>query len=576
MQDPGPRRRAIRFAAIPGDPAEDGIIVHEGGLEVLRSAVGQMQHERERGRHRQRLELLAKARRRELAGLVGGQREHDLIEAAAIATLVVAQEPGSSDPLEGDDPAVADDVESPGEFPGQGAHAGAGHEATVLVTELDSALAAEGDQAAGPGRKDASVTERRRVRDEFGITGREVLGAVIESELALAPGRAAPARTPGLFVQGGGETGLDQQPGTGQARDAGPDDPDPAARSLPFHDGRSPEFPTLVGPGFCFPLQGDNILRGDEADRAGMSDLERVQSLTLEPLLDLRRYVGDGPIHAFQLGPDGLYWLAVETRVGTGRRLRVLAIGDEGPTVDIQFMAPPFETHLVQPLGSRILVACSRCGCGAGAMGTCAAAIYERDGRFVRALNLGEGIANLQASPSGYIWAGYLAEGDFDSYAWTRPSEQPGLAGWAQDGSLDWVFSEQGELEELDDCYALNVASEDEVWFLHFPRFALVRLHRKRVAGVWDLPLAGGCTFAVADGVALIRGDETERDHFQVVALRPDNVFTAMGAVRFIDPEGRSLGGARTSARGGELALLHSGRIFRYDARSAAVSLSLT
>ncbi|MCB9831082.1 MAG: hypothetical protein H6807_01305 [Planctomycetes bacterium] len=300
--------------------------------------------------------------------------------------------------------------------------------------------------------------------------------------------------------------------------------------------------------------------------------------MRLPPILDLREEIGSARLSAFQLGPDGRIWLAFESLRGGTRRLRVQSYHGATRELDLEFMAPPFTTHLVQPLGDDILLACSRCGCGSGAAGACAAAIYDRQGRLVRPLSLGEGIANLQATIGGAIWVGYLAEGDFGNVSWTRPAEQPGLARWSRVGQPDWVLADE-DLDDLDDCYALNVVADDEVWFLHFPRFALVRLRDFEVVGSWDLPLAGGCSMAVAENLALVRCDEDdaegERDLFVLYSLRAGGDVDRLGAVRFTDESGRPLDGARISARGARIGILHGGLVYHQELRHVAASLTL-
>ena len=306
-----------------------------------------------------------------------------------------------------------------------------------------------------------------------------------------------------------------------------------------------------------------------------MSELDKVQSLSLDAVLRLPESIAEGQLAAFQLGPKGRIWLAWNRRQGLMRILRVVALDEQGIHLDVEIKAPPFETHLVQPLGDDILVACSRCGC-CGSEPQCVAAVYDRKGELLRMIDLGEGIANLQTGADGSIWTGYLAEGEFAQLPWTRPLEQPGLVRWSREGKRLECFDGGAELERLDDCYALNVVGDEDLWFLHFPRFCLVHLVGGTVTGVWDLPLAGGCTVAVSGDVALVKSDAGDIDTFQVMALKSDGDYGELGAVRFVDAEGRSLDGARVSARGGNLALLKGKEIFRYDARFAAMALALT
>jgi hypothetical protein len=135
--------------------------------------------------------------------------------------------------------------------------------------------------------------------------------------------------------------------------------------------------------------------------------------------------------------------------------------------------------------------------------------IWSSDGTLVRQLSLGEGIEHVQTSVRSDVWVGYNDEGIYTA-------GEPGLTCFDVDGKRVFSFADavanDDDVPFIDDCYALNVVSDNEVWLYYYSDFPLVRLVDKRLAGIWPrTPGVGAHAFAIAERSVLFAGDYGDR-----------------------------------------------------------------
>jgi len=135
--------------------------------------------------------------------------------------------------------------------------------------------------------------------------------------------------------------------------------------------------------------------------------------------------------------------------------------------------------------------------------------IWRSDGTLVRQIALGEGINQVQTSSRSEVWVGYNDEGVY------RAGE-PGLTCFDPDGKRTFSFADSVANDDvvpiIDDCYALNVSSDNEIWVYYYSAFPLVRLVDKRLAGIWTrVPGLGAHAFAVGEKSVLFAGDYGDR-----------------------------------------------------------------
>jgi hypothetical protein len=133
--------------------------------------------------------------------------------------------------------------------------------------------------------------------------------------------------------------------------------------------------------------------------------------------------------------------------------------------------------------------------------------IWSSDGKLVGQLALGQGIEHVQTSAHSEVWVGYNDEGIFSAM-------EPGLACFDRTGKRVFSFADSvanddhPDVPPIDDCYALNVLPENEVWIYYYGAFPLVRLVDKQLDGIWRrVPGMGSHAFAVGEQSILFAGD---------------------------------------------------------------------
>jgi len=90
-----------------------------------------------------------------------------------------------------------------------------------------------------------------------------------------------------------------------------------------------------------------------------------------------------------------------------------------------QIVELPLAHITMQPTpGGRFLVAGARCRWRPGGPDP-NAVLYDTGGQPVSAHVLGDGLAHLQATSTGHLWAGYFDEGIYGNYGWGRDGTAP-------------------------------------------------------------------------------------------------------------------------------------------------------
>jgi hypothetical protein len=197
-----------------------------------------------------------------------------------------------------------------------------------------------------------------------------------------------------------------------------------------------------------------------------------------------------------------------ETRREVGRvsRYRVYRLAQESTEESLELTAPARAAYMfVQPMGEDVLLVASTAYEGLERN----AHLWSWDGHLVASLSLGDGIEDVQVTASSEIWVSYFDEGVFSDRG------EPGLACFDKGGERIFAYTDldnRDGVPPIDDCYALNVVSSNEVWLYYYSAFPLVRLVDKRVAGIWPrAPGLGAHAFAVGERSVLFAGDYGDR-----------------------------------------------------------------
>ncbi|WP_172255634.1 hypothetical protein [Saccharibacillus deserti] len=239
-----------------------------------------------------------------------------------------------------------------------------------------------------------------------------------------------------------------------------------------------------------------------------------------------------------------------------GRRVRETIIEGES-----------FNYHYLQPLGEDLLLVGARCTYYGRDRYDLNAAVFTREGRPLRRFLLGDGIRNVQTTAGGLIWTGFFDEGVFGNYGWSRPVGESGLIAWDSAGIRVFTNSEA----DIADCYALNVVSDEEVWFYYYTGFKLCRLSGPAAqpkVSFLDPQLAGSSVFAVHGGRFLLDDGYGRHGEYTLMQQSAESLIH-METLIFTDPDGRRLKSPRSDARSAKLLLMEDMKLYLFSLEEA-------
>lgn len=321
-------------------------------------------------------------------------------------------------------------------------------------------------------------------------------------------------------------------------------------------------------------------------------DVEPLRQLVLSSPLDLAELNARGTVAAFGVGPQGSVWLAFCLTPGEDRKLDTSGVAfplslaaaprdydvfecslEGQPTARVTIRSEPYVVHFIQPLPERVLLVSGRCRRRTEDVEH-NGRVYRRDGSWDRELLLGDGIAAVQTTTRGLIWASYFDEGVFGNFGWREPLGSSGLVAWNADGTKHFDFEPSTDMEPIADCYALNVVSDVETWIYYYTPFDLVRLEELRISGRWTAPVGGCNAFAVAEGHVLLHGGYEHRNDLVLCSLGAEEA-AVVSRFSLRTPAGDPIAASRVAGRGDALYLLDGERVYRVrvlDALNAADS----
>ena len=317
----------------------------------------------------------------------------------------------------------------------------------------------------------------------------------------------------------------------------------------------------------------------------------RPKPIVLTPVASLREEIEGGEVVSFGVGPDGVTYVAIardpvdlrarfpmvaELRhpvIAEVSGYRILALAGAQRVLDVSVEPQPFLLHHVQPLAGALLLACARTRSGDPPVAVRNGRVYTADGTFVRDLWLGDAIEALQVTSADVIWASYFDEGVGDREGWDGEYGCPGLAAWDAAGRMLWGWPPSLEVDPIYDCYALNVASDEDVWAYYYDAFPLVHMHQRALAGVWRMPLPGCGVFAVSDGYALFGGGYDDRAVYELFSLGAGGEVGRLGRFELFDEQGCRIDADDVAGRGARIQLLHCGQLYAIGVEEALAQL---
>jgi hypothetical protein len=181
--------------------------------------------------------------------------------------------------------------------------------------------------------------------------------------------------------------------------------------------------------------------------------------------------------------------------------------------------------------------------------------VYDGTGRLQRTLDLGDASNDIQTTPNGKIWVSYFDEGVYGG----GPGSQQGIVCFDSSGQQIFKyfdFAEENNLPFIDDCYAMNVVSEDEVWLSYYSDFPLVSIRSFRLHRAWK---DFGCmdrAFSLFEGAVVFPKCYTRNEGNSQLLRRTLSESPQTEPLEATDDDGRTIGGQfKAAARGSKLYL---------------------
>lgn len=304
--------------------------------------------------------------------------------------------------------------------------------------------------------------------------------------------------------------------------------------------------------------------------------------LPIQPssVCSLHREIDDGSVVGFNVGPSGEVCFVVALNPlddrsegfmklvpASPQRHRILMVRAGEVELDLIIDSMPLNIHDIQPLDDSLLLACARSEYRGPDDFDRNARVYSRDGMFLREFLLGDGIEAIQATRRGELWVSYFDEGVFGNHGWRDPVGASGLVAWGSAGEKIYEYEPTAAVGPIIDCYALNVATDEDVWCYYYTGFPLVHLHEKRIASTWNIPVAGSRAFAVGAGHALFAGGYKDRDTFVLVRLGTDGEVVQIGQFELREAEGDVVKVERVAGRGSSLYVLSENILYEVELR---------
>lgn len=211
--------------------------------------------------------------------------------------------------------------------------------------------------------------------------------------------------------------------------------------------------------------------------------------------------------------------------------------------------------HCVQPLGTdRWLLVRGR----ADGYADRNAHIYSSIGEHLHSFHAGDAIADVQVSKNGHIWISFFDQ----CHSSDQLGSRAGLVCLDENGQVIFQNDYEHDLQ-IFDCYAMNVASPDDIWVYYYADFPLAQISDFQIQKQWPpIPIKGSYAFAVnLDYHTLFEGDWGDYALFAGCYDKRDSLFIVnLNKMEFeelipVDESGEVISSFRAFGRGAKLFL---------------------
>ena len=158
------------------------------------------------------------------------------------------------------------------------------------------------------------------------------------------------------------------------------------------------------------------------------------------------------------------------------------------------------------------------------------ARIFSLKGELIESFTLGDGIEDIKLRDT-YMWVSYFDEGIFEHenpYGWS------GLI--CLDNNRDIIYKHEpmNGHEHINDCYAMTVDKEGNLWFYYYSEFVLVKKTKEGLS-YYDPKISGAKNLLISSKYIMMDGGSNKSEEFVVFKIEGIEDFTR---VNFIDEKG--------------------------------------
>ncbi|RDU38715.1 hypothetical protein DRW41_03920 [Neobacillus piezotolerans] len=293
----------------------------------------------------------------------------------------------------------------------------------------------------------------------------------------------------------------------------------------------------------------------------------------MNPIADLKNDFNGYTLASVTLGSSGEICILgvneVPARIGgmfppvqtkTSHNYKVIILGKEYKQ-EVKIKKQKWNYHFIQIIDeNHILLACARAELYENGEYDRNAKVFDFEGNLIREFLLGDGIQDLYVTRENKIWTSYFDEGVFGNYGWDNPIGAYGLRAWDSDGKEIYTYRND-DPHFISDCYALNVAGEEDVWFYFYTEFELGRYKNGKLE-YFQPDVEGSDGFIVYKEYFLFRGDYDDRDQYILYKVGPGNRLNKVTILTLADETDNLLTPSLLSCRGAEMLFVSDNKVY--------------
>lgn len=187
-----------------------------------------------------------------------------------------------------------------------------------------------------------------------------------------------------------------------------------------------------------------------------------------------------------------------------------------GETRIIEISSVSYSFDFAQPIEENWLLVSSRTDDDEGLINN--ATIYDIQGNALDTFSFGDAIEDVQTTKKSDIWVSYFDEST--DYSLSCFNKQRVLTF----DFKDFVRQSNNEVPYIDDCYALNVASEETVYIYYYSDFPLVKIERNNYEIFNNIPVEGSKAFAILNNFALFNNGYDEEGKIHLYSMKNNSL----------------------------------------------------